>query len=63
MGTGRQYNEEFKKQAILLAKEIGNVILVSFALGVVSLPCFTPSSAALETLRPALLQFPRKSDS
>ena len=24
MGTGRQYNEEFKKQAILLAKEIGN---------------------------------------
>ena len=23
-GTGRQYNEEFKKQAILLAKEIGN---------------------------------------
>ena len=24
MGTGRQYDEEFKKQAILLAKEIGN---------------------------------------
>ena len=24
MGTGRQYNEEFKKQAILLAKEVGN---------------------------------------
>ena len=24
MGTGRQYNEEFKKQAILLAKERGN---------------------------------------
>ena len=24
LGTGRQYNEEFKKQAILLAKEIGN---------------------------------------
>ena len=24
MGTGRQYNEEFKKQAILLAKEIGS---------------------------------------
>ena len=24
MGTGRQYNEEFKKQAILLVKEIGN---------------------------------------
>ena len=24
MGTGRQYNEELKKQAILLAKEIGN---------------------------------------
>ena len=24
MGTGRQYNEEFKKQALLLAKEIGN---------------------------------------
>lgn len=24
MGTGRQYNEEFKQQAILLAKEIGN---------------------------------------
>ena len=24
MGTGRQYNEEFKKQARLLAKEIGN---------------------------------------
>ena len=24
MGTGRQYDEEFKKQAIMLAKEIGN---------------------------------------
>ena len=24
MGTGRQYDEEFKKQALLLAKEIGN---------------------------------------
>ena len=24
MGTGRQYDEEFKKQAILLAKEVGN---------------------------------------
>ena len=24
MGTGRQYDEEFKKQAILLAKEMGN---------------------------------------
>ena len=24
MGTGKQYDEEFKKQAILLAKEIGN---------------------------------------
>ena len=24
MGTGRQYDEQFKKQAILLAKEIGN---------------------------------------
>ena len=24
MGTGRQYDEEFKKQAILLTKEIGN---------------------------------------
>ena len=24
MGTGRQYDEEFKKQAILLAKEIGD---------------------------------------
>ena len=24
MGTGRQYDEEFKKQAILLAKEIGS---------------------------------------
>ncbi|MBQ9460516.1 MAG: hypothetical protein IJU51_01160 [Clostridia bacterium] len=24
MGTGRQYDEEFKKQAILLSKEIGN---------------------------------------
>ena len=24
MGTGRQYDEEFKKQAVMLAKEIGN---------------------------------------
>lgn len=24
MGTGRQYDEEFKKQAVKLAKEIGN---------------------------------------
>ena len=24
MGTGKQYDEEFKKQAVLLAKEIGN---------------------------------------
>ena len=24
MGTGKQYDEEFKKQAIMLAKEIGN---------------------------------------
>ena len=24
MGTGKQYDEEYKKQAILLAKEIGN---------------------------------------
>ena len=24
MGTGKQYDEEFKKQAIKLAKEIGN---------------------------------------
>ena len=24
MGTGRQYDEEFKNQAILLEKEIGN---------------------------------------
>ena len=24
MGTGRQYDEEFKKQAIKLAKEVGN---------------------------------------
>ena len=29
------------------------VLLVSFAPGFVSLPCITPSSAALETLRPA----------
>ena len=70
METGRQYNEKFKKQSILLAKEIGNVLLVSSAPGFVSLPCITPSSAALETLRPAqnflrnteLLQFPRKSN-
>ena len=90
MGTGKQYDEEFKKQAIMLAKEIGNaaaakrkaryslldflgnfrstVLLVSSAPGFVSLPCITPSSAAVETLRPAqnilrntaLLQFPRK---
>ena len=46
------------------------VLLVSFAPGFVSLPCMTPSSAALETLFPAqnilrntaLLQFPRKSN-
>ena len=45
------------------------VLLVSFAPGFVSLPCMTPSSAALETLFPAqnilrntaLLRFPRKS--
>ena len=45
------------------------VLLVSFALGFVSLPCITPSSAALETLfsaqnilrNTALLRFPRKS--
>ena len=45
------------------------VLLVSFAPGFVSLPCITPSSAALETLFPAqnirrntaLLRFPRKS--
>ena len=24
MGTGRQYDEDFKKQAVMLAKEIGN---------------------------------------
>ncbi len=24
MGTGKQYDEEFKKQAVKLAKEIGN---------------------------------------
>ena len=24
MGTGKQYDEEFKKQAIKLAKEVGN---------------------------------------
>ena len=24
MGTGKQYDEEFNKQAIMLAKEIGN---------------------------------------
>ena len=47
-----------------------NVLLVSSAPGEVSLPCMTPSSAALETLFPAqnilrntaLLRFPRKSD-
>ncbi len=46
------------------------VLLVSFAPGFVSLPCITPSSAALETLflaqnilrNTALLRFPRKSD-
>ena len=45
------------------------VLLVSFAPGFVSLPCMTPSSAALETLftaqnilrNTALLRFPRKS--
>ena len=26
MGTGRQYNEEFKKQAIKLAREVGNTV-------------------------------------
>ena len=24
MGTGRQYDDEFKKQAVKLAKEVGN---------------------------------------
>ena len=24
MGTGKQYDEEFKKQAVKLAKEVGN---------------------------------------
>ena len=46
------------------------VLLVSSAPGEVSLPCMTPSSAALETLfsahnilrNTALLRFPRKSD-
>ena len=26
MGTGKQYDKEFKKQAIKLAKEIGNTV-------------------------------------
>ena len=46
------------------------VLLVSSAPSFVSLPCITPSSAAVETLRPAqnilrntaLLRFPRKSN-
>ena len=28
MGTGKQYDEEFKKQAIKLAKEIGKFVLL-----------------------------------
>ena len=58
---------------VLLLDFLGNfrstVLLVSSAPGFVSLPCITPSSAALETLFPAqnilrntaLLRFPRKS--
>ena len=58
-----------KKISDFLGNFRSTVLLVSSAPGFVSLPCMTPSSAALETLftaqnilrNTALLQFPRKS--